>query len=514
MKIQLLPDATAPFGPIYSLSKDEEMELRRYIEGALDAGIISPSTSSAGSPVMFVKKSDGSLRLCVDYRGLNKVTVTDKTALPIIKDMLRRTVGASCFSKIDLKSAFNLIRIAEGCEPLTAFRTKYGHYQYNVMPFGLKNAPAVFQAFINHVFGDLIDRGVLGYIDDLLIYTTNVKDHLALLDEVFSRLANFALKVNQKKCLFLKSSVPFLGHVVSADGLQIYPSKVQLIMDWKAPTNLKELMSFLGMVNYYREFIPNFSSLAVPLTQLTRHDTPWDFNEECLSSFLALKEAFRSGDILMQPDRDEEFYVECDASDYAIGSVLQQKDKATNLLRPIAFYSRKLTKPELNYEIYDKELLVIVESFKEWRYLLIGTEKPVIVFSDHDHKNLIYFTTAKILNRRQARWSQFLDDLNFMISFKAGSDQKVADPLSRIPEYRLGHDDKAVNSQVLLDKSRILVAMAEVDSNDSSEDLNDDSASESSCTEPDDFQMEQDWEAGQPEASGNDPFWFLVLMGY
>ncbi len=212
LNIKLLPGKIPFFGPIYSLSRDEEKALREYLEGALKAGIIRPSTSPAGSPVMFVKKPDGSLRLCVDYRGLNSVTYTNKTALPIIKDMLSRTHGSKFFSKVDLKSAFNLIRIAPGDEYLTAFRTKYGHYEYLVMPFGLKNAPGVFQAFLNHVFGDLIDCGVLGYVDDLLIHAQTRMEHDRLLLEVFSRLEKFGLKANPKKCEFLKSKIKFLGH--------------------------------------------------------------------------------------------------------------------------------------------------------------------------------------------------------------------------------------------------------------------------------------------------------------
>jgi hypothetical protein len=188
MKIELLPGKLPPFGPIYSLSRQEEEALRTYIEEALKAGIIQPSRSSAGSPVMFVKKKDGSLRLCVDYRGLNAVTETDRSALPIIKDMLQRTFGCQYFSKVDLKSAFNLIRISEGSEHLTAFRSKYGLFEYLVMPFGLKNAPGHFQAFINCIFSDLIDRGLLAYIDDLLIYAKTRQEHDEVLRIVFERL--------------------------------------------------------------------------------------------------------------------------------------------------------------------------------------------------------------------------------------------------------------------------------------------------------------------------------------
>ena len=520
IKLTLQKGKVPPFGPIYPLSKAEEDELRRYLKGALEAGIISPTTSPAGSPVLFVKKADGSLRLCVDYRGLNAVTVTDKTALPIIKDMLRRTIGANYFSKIDLKSAFNLLRIAAGDEYLTAFRTKYGHFEYKVMPFGLKNAPGTFQAFLNHVFGDLIDRGVLGYIDDLLIYSRTKEEHVKLVFEVFNRLRKFGLKANPKKCVFLVSSVTFLGHVISREGLRMDPAKLSSITSWETPSDLKDLQSFLGLANYYRDFIPNFSKIVTPLTALMRKDSPWNFHEEHQLAFEELKKVFASNVILKQPDRDAQFFVECDASDFALGSVLQQEDVSTGRLRPIAFFSRKFTTPELNYEIYDKELMAIVESFKEWRYLLIGTDLPVIVYSDH--KNLEYFKTARLLNRRQARWSQYLADFNFQISYRPGKEQVVSDALSRRAAHRLTPNDVQTNSQVVLPPSLFqsrVDLMAIANDSDSDYDLDayqdvDDASSSTSESDLDDEQMELNWEAGMWNPENPDPTWFQALLAF
>jgi hypothetical protein len=217
MEIELLDGKAPPFGPLYSLSVKEEEELRRYLEGALKAGIIQTSKSPAGSPVLFVTKPDGSLRLCVDYRGLNAITKSNRAALPLIRDLLMRASGNSWYSKIDLKSAFNLVRIAEGHEEKTAFRTKYGHFEYLVMPFGLKNAPSHFQSFMNSIFGDMIDLGLVLYLDDLLIFTSTREEHEKLIQEVFSRLSKHGLKVNLSKCQLYVKEVNLLGHKLTCE---------------------------------------------------------------------------------------------------------------------------------------------------------------------------------------------------------------------------------------------------------------------------------------------------------
>jgi hypothetical protein len=214
----------------------------------------------------------------------------------------------------------------------------------------------VFQAFLNHVFGDLIDRGVLGYVDDLLIHAATRELHDKILIDVFDRLERYSLKANPKKCEFLATQVKFLGHLITPEGLRMDPDKVKDILEWETPGNVKELQSFLGLANYYRRFIADFSNITLPLTRLTRKDEYWDFNSECISAFQTLKQRFKDEVILREPDPTQEFVIQCDASDYAIGAVLQQLDPSTDSLRPIGFYSRKLTKEEINYEIYEKAL--------------------------------------------------------------------------------------------------------------------------------------------------------------
>lgn len=539
MSIDLADGKSAPFGPIYSLSVKEEKVLKDYIEGALAAGIIRESRSSAGAPVMFVPKSDGGLRLCVDYRGLNNVTKTNRTALPIIRDMLFRANGSKYFSKIDLKSAFNLIRIMEGHEFLTAFRTKYGHFEYLVMPFGLKNAPGTFQGLMNSIFGDLIDRGVLVYIDDLLLYSVSEEEHRRLLKEVFKRLRSHNLKVNPKKCSFYCSEVNFLGHVISENGVKMDAKKLDSIKNWEPPKNVKELQSFLGLCNYYRDFIPRFASIAVPLYVLTKKDTVYTWTEESQKSFEEIKSAFLSDQVLIQPDTAKQFFLECDASDYAIGAVLSQQDDEGNL-RPIGFYSRKFSAAEVNYEIYDKELLAIIEGLKNWRHYCIGTELPVKIFTDHN--NLRYFMSSRQLNRRQARWSLFLADYNFEIIVRPGTQQIVSDILSRQEQMQIRPDDEEyrINEQILLTQDKFLAkerssdvvstltlgaslvspvenSDSESDGENTDYDITRDHYSFSSGSDLSDSEVYGDLEQlmeieGQQDNS--DPYWFQLMLRY
>ena len=541
LAIELNEGKNPPFGPIYSLSKKEEEVLKKYLEDALEAGIIQKSKSPAGAPVMFVKKADGSLRLCVDYRGLNSVTKTNRAALPIIRDMLFRVEGAELYSKIDLKNAFNLIRIQKGHEYLTAFRTKYGHFEYMVMPFGLKNAPGQFQTFMNSIFGDLIDRGVLVYIDDLLLYSFTRESHDELLKEVFNRLRNNGLKANPKKCSFYQSQVQFLGHLISLEGVEMDSAKLDSIQNWKEPTNVKELQSFLGLCNYYRDFIPNYAELAGPLYKLTKKESHYKWSPESQESFDAMKSAFSTGGVLSQPDTSKQFYLECDASDYALGAVLSQKDNK-GTLRPIGFYSRKFTSSEVNYEIYDKELLAIIEGLKNWRHYCIGTDIPVIVFTDH--RNLQYFMSSRHLNRRQARWSLFLADYNFEISVRSGAQQIVSDALSRQEslQIRPEDDEYRVNEQILfppdkfsckgrssdfsltgLTDSFVVNALNDSDEEDTISSNSDfDLVNYESSTQDDDFDEDDVSAIGdvaqfmefEGDTESEDPPWFQCLLAY
>ncbi|CAO3619736.1 unnamed protein product [Cunninghamella blakesleeana] len=458
MEIRLQEGTSPTWGPIYNLSEPELKALREYLDENLEKGFIKPSKSPAGAPILFVKKKDGSLRLCVDYRSLNKITIKNRYPLPLITEMIDRLKDATVFSKIDLRGAYNLVRIKPGDEWKTAFRTRYGHFEYNVMPFGLSNAPAVFQHMINDIFKDMLDRFVIAYLDDILVYSPNQETHDQHVYQVLERLKEYKLYAKLEKCSFDQQEVEFLGHVISPTGIGMDYNKIKSIQEWKPPTSVKELQVFLGFANYYRKFIKNYSKITVPLTKLLSKEKPvWEWTSESQSSFDKLKQLFCSAPILRHANITKSFILETDASDFAIGAVLSQYCE-DNLLHPVAYYSRKLKPAEINYEIYDKELLAIIDAFNNWRHLLIATATPIKVYSDH--KNLVYFTTTKRLNRRQVRWSLFLADFNFEITYRSGSKQGKPDALSRQPEMRLkeGDSEYEIQQQTLLKPHQFIFA--------------------------------------------------------
>ncbi|KAJ8469582.1 hypothetical protein ONZ51_g8881 [Trametes cubensis] len=275
LKIDLEEGATPPLGPIYSLSKLELDTLREYIDENLRSGFIRPSNSPCGAPVLFVKKKDGSLRLCVDYRGLNKITRKDRYPLPLVSDLLDAPRKARIYTKIDLRHAYNLVRIAPGDEWKTAFRTRYGSFEWLVMPFGLSNAPAAFQRFVNDIFADMLDVCVIVYLDDILIYSDNPEQHRKHVKEVLRRLRKHRLYARADKCEFHTDSVEYLGYILSPSGLTMAELKVKAILDWPEPRKVRDIQSFLGFANFYRRFIPNYSEIVLPLTRLTRKSVPW-----------------------------------------------------------------------------------------------------------------------------------------------------------------------------------------------------------------------------------------------
>lgn len=428
LKIELEDGAQPPFGPIYSLSQPELAALREFLDENLRNGFIRSSTSAHGAPVLFVKKKDGSLRLCVDFRGLNRISKKDRYPLPLITDLLDAPRKARMYTKIDLRHAYHLVRIAEGDEWKTAFRTRYGSFEWRVMPFGLSNAPAAFQRFMNEVFADLLDVCTVVYLDDILVYSDTPELHTEHVREVLRRLRKHGLYARVDKCLFDADTVEYLGYILSPEGLTMDKAKIKAIVDWPEPRKIKDIQSFLGFANFYRRFIQNYSDIVVPLTRLTRKNTPWDFSDECRSAFERLKEAFTTAPILTPWLPDCQITVETDASDYAIAAILSITTPDGEL-RPVAFHSRTMTASELNYDTHDKELLAIFEAFKTWRQYLEGPKTPVDVVTDH--KNLEYFSTTKLLTRRQARWSETLSGYNMIIRFRPGRLGEKPDALTR-----------------------------------------------------------------------------------
>ncbi|XP_030634258.1 receptor-type tyrosine-protein phosphatase gamma [Chanos chanos] len=428
--IDLLPGSSPPRGKIYPLSIPESEALDQYIDEALKQGIIRPSTSPAASSFFFVEKKDGGLRPCIDYRGLNNLTVKFRYPLPLIPAALEQVRKANVFTKLDLRSAYNLIRIREGDEWKTAFITTRGHYEYLVMPYGLANAPAVFQSFMNEIFHDMINQFLIVYIDDLLIYSSSLFQHIQHVQQVLQRLREHHLFAKAEKCEFHQVTIPFLGYVLGPDGVRMDDSKVSAVRNWPEPRTVKELQRFMGFANFYRRFIRNFSSEAAPLTAMIRKATKTlHWNDSTRTTFQHLKELFTTAPVLKQPDPALPFVVEVDASEVGVGAVLSQRHGTPSKLYPCAFYSYKLSSAERNYDIGNRELLAIKLALEEWRHWLEGAIHPFVVLTDH--RNLEYIREARRLNPRQARWALFFTRFNFTVTYRPGTKNIKADALSR-----------------------------------------------------------------------------------
>jgi len=360
------------------LSKFEQEALKKFIDENLTNGFIRSMSSPHGAPVLFVKKKDGSLRLCVDFCGLNKITKKDRYSLPLISDLLDSLCKAHIYTKIDLRHVYHLVCIAEGDKWKTAFWTRYGAFEWSVMPFGLTNAPAAFQRFMNDSFSDLLDVCIVVYLDDILIYSNDITQHRKHIKEVLKRLQKAGLYAKAEKCEFHSDSIKYLGYVLSLSGLTMSDAKVKTIQEWPEPKKVKDIQSFLGFANFYRRFIFNYSDIVIPLTHLTRKDTPWNFDENCRKAFNILKQAFTSAPILTHWVPDAQLVVETDASDYALAAIFSIMTK-DNEIHPVAFHSRTFSAPELNYDVHDKELLAIFEAFKMWRHYLEGSAPAIDV---------------------------------------------------------------------------------------------------------------------------------------
>ncbi|XDV19457.1 hypothetical protein PO909_024927 [Leuciscus waleckii] len=428
--IDLLSGKSPPKGKIYSLSVPEREAMEKYISDSLASGFIQPSSSPAGAGFFFVGKKDGSLRPCIDYRGLNNITVKNTYPLPLMSSAFERLQGASIFTKLDLRNAYHLVRIRKGDEWKTAFNTPRGHFEYLVMPFGLSNSPAVFQALVNDVLRDMIDQFIYVYLDDILIFSSSLQEHVQHVRRVLQRLLENGLFVKAEKCAFHAQSVPFLGHIVSAEGMRMDPDKVKAVVEWPNPDSRKALQRFLGFANFYRRFIRNFSQLAAPLTALTSPRTAFRWSEAAETAFSNLKSRFVSAPILIAPDSSRQFVVEVDASEVGVGAVLSQRSPSDNKMHPCAFLSHRLSPAEQNYDIGNRELLAVKLALEEWRHWLEGSGVPFIVWTDH--KNLEYIRSAKRLNSRQARWALFFGRFDFTLSYRPGSKNVKPDSLSRI----------------------------------------------------------------------------------
>ncbi|WVZ26804.1 hypothetical protein V8G54_000096 (mitochondrion) [Vigna mungo] len=416
-----MPGARPVSVAAYRMAPAELAELKKQIEELLEKKFIRPSVSPWGAPVLLVKKKDGSSRLCVDYRQLNKVTIKNKYPLPRIDDLLDQLKGAGVFSKIDLRSGYHQILVKPDDVQKTAFRSRYGHYEYVVMPFGVTNAPAIFMDYINRIFRSCLDKFVVVFIDDILIYSKNREEHVEHLRIALEILREHQLYGKLSKCEFWLSDVQFLGHVISGQGISVDPTKIEAVLKWEHPTSVTEVRSFVGLAGYYRRFVKDFSKIVGPLTQLTRKDQPFVWTDQCEASFKDMKQRLTTAPVLIIPDTDKAFEVYCDASYQGLGCVLMQNR------RPVAYASQQLKIHERNYPTHDIELAAVVFALKTWRHYLYGAKFQV--FSDH--KSLKYLFDQKELNMRQRRWMEYLKDYDFELLYHPGKANVVADALSR-----------------------------------------------------------------------------------
>jgi hypothetical protein len=380
--IELQPGTTPISKRPYRMPPAELAELKKQLQGLLDKGFIHPSTSPWGCPALFVKKKDESLRLCVDYRPPNAVTIKNKYLLRRIDVLFDQLVGAKVFSKIDLRSGYHQIKIRASDILKTVFSTRYRLYEYLVMSFGLTNAPTFFMYLMNSVFMPELDKFVVVFIDDILVYSKNEDEHAKHLHTVLQRLRDHHLYAKLSKCDFWLREIKFFGHTISQDGISVDPEKVQEVMDWKPPTTVRQIRSFLGLAGYYRRFIPDFSRIAKPMTELLK-GVKYEWSQKCEDAFHTLRQHLTTAPVLAQPDNTKSFDVYCDASGTGLGCVLMQDN------RVIAYASRALRPHEQNYPTHDLELAAVVHALKIWRHYLMGAHCNIYT----DHKSLKYIFT-------------------------------------------------------------------------------------------------------------------------
>ncbi|KAH3678275.1 hypothetical protein WICPIJ_008857, partial [Wickerhamomyces pijperi] len=431
-RIQLIPGTTSTFRQQYRLSLSDLEELDKQVKDLEAQGFVRPSESPFNSPVLFVKKKSGELRLCVDYRLLNVHTIRDRFPMPLIENLLLRVGQASVFSKLDLLSGYHQIPMAAESREMTAFSTATGHYEWLVMPFGLTNAPSTFQRMMNLLFKKLIDAGqVIIYLDDILVFSHDAESHLEILSQVFEILQTNSLVAKRTKCEFLQPEMEFLGHKLLGHG-KIGPdeSKITTIKNWPTPTTVKQVQSFLGLCNFYRNFIDHYSTKALGLLNyVKRKDRKWTPCAE--ESFQALKTALTSHPVIVNPDftNGQSLRLVSDASKTCLGYVLELIDAGGTVLGVVGYGSKKLQSAELNYPVREKELLAIIEGIKTFKHLL--HRKPFTIHTDHE--SLKYWKrSTRELTGRLNNWLDFMSDYDFSITYIKGETNTAADALSRI----------------------------------------------------------------------------------
>ncbi|KZZ95139.1 Ribonuclease H-like protein [Ascosphaera apis ARSEF 7405] len=444
----------------YPLSVTHMDELKRQLHILLEAGLIRPSASPWGFPVLFVKKANGTWRMCVDFRMLNKDTVKNTYPLPRIDALFDYIGQAKYLTKFDLLSGFWQVRMAEDSIPKTAFNTQWGKFEFLAMPFGLTNAPATFQAMMNQVLEGYNGTFCVVYLDDVLIFSNTLDEHIEHIDKVLTRLQDNELAVKPSKCAIAAEELDFCGYVVGKGELRPMPMKLDAIREWPRPVNVYQIRQLLGLAEYYRRCIKDLSKIVAPLSEMIKTTDealrkkryrPIQWNASCEQAFLDLKETLTTDPVVRQPRRHEPYVIETDASEWALGCVLLQKDPKDGLLHPVAYDGKKLTGAELNYPVHEKELLAIKHAINTWyRWIDNGTQTTIIT----DHEGLRYLETTKNPSKRLARWVADFQQYNIKIVYRPGKDAIIPDAISRRPDFV--EDTPANVSASSLDLSTII----------------------------------------------------------
>ena len=404
---------------------EAEFQLIKDME---NQGIIRKSNSPWASPLNLVMKKNGKVRPCIDYRKVNDVTKNDAFPLPRIQDCLDAVSGASIFSTFDLTSGYHQVPVKEADIPKTAFITKYGLWEFLTMPMGMKGSAQTFQRTLQIILNGLQWQTCLIYLDDIIVFGSTFDEHLKRVQEVLRCIQQAGLKLKPKKCQLFQQEVTFLGHVVNKDGVKPNPENVSKILNWPIPRNVTEVRQILGMASYYRKFVKDFAAIARPLIQLTKKDIPFEWTDDCDTSFSKIKECLTGPDIMAFPMTNEEFILDTDASNYSIGAVLSQMQNGQE--RVISYASRTMNKAETNYCVTDKELLVVKYFIEYFQQYLLGRKFRVRT----DHQALVWLFKIKEPKGHVARWIEILSAYDFSIEYRPGPKHGNADALSRCPD--------------------------------------------------------------------------------
>jgi len=444
LHIKLRPEATPPARTAPRMNYKHQNFENKWIKDMLQKGLIRASQSEYAAPHFYVDKPEtpttGEYRAVTDFRALNEITVRNKYPLPRADELFDKLTKAKYFSKIDLRTGFYQILIAEADRHKTAFITTQGLFEYNVLPMGLCNSPAIFMQLMNDTFREYLNKSVLVFLDDIIVFSETLQEHEQHLRLTLKKLRDQRLYGKLSKSEFCMEEVEFLGHYVGRKGLRVMEDKIQAIKDWPTPKNMKELRAFLGLAGYYRRFVKGYSNIALPISDLIRNTPSGRFTDSWGPAqelaFIELKQALQTTPVLILPEPTLPFVVDCDASGYAVGAVLQQ-DRGKGL-QPIAFMSKKMLAAETRYPVHEQELLAIISALTTWRHHLEGTDIPIRIRTDH--KSLIHFQQQPMLSGRQTRWLETLSKYNYVIEYMKGTENAAADALSR----RIDHNDSSI----------------------------------------------------------------------